>query len=142
MASDQWRLGHDIPHHATGFDPGEALVEPLEGERQPVVVDTEKVEHGGVQVAHMHGIFDDIVTEVVGFSVVHAALDPAPGEHSREASGVMIPPVFLRRDPALSVYGAAKLAGKDHQSIFEEAALFEVAKQGGGGLVHVLALPP
>ena len=42
---------------------------------------------------------------------------------------------------ALRINGSAKFASADHHCVLEEPPLLEVLDQGGGWLIHILALP-
>jgi hypothetical protein len=69
-------LGQDFADDVGFFDAGEADVEAAEGVDEAVVVDAEDVEHRGVEVAEVNGVFGDVVAEVVGA----AELDAGAGE--------------------------------------------------------------
>ena len=67
--------GHDAGYQIAG-DAGEAHVEALDAEVQALVVETEEVEHGGVEVVDVDLAFYGAESEVVGGSVdavLHAA---------------------------------------------------------------------
>ena len=51
------------------FDPGQALIQALEGEGQFFVVDAKLVEDGRMQVADSHRILDHVVAEIVGHAM-------------------------------------------------------------------------
>ena len=51
-----------------------ALIEPLIAVGEPLVVEAQLVEHGGVEIADMDWVFDDVVREIVGFAVNRARL--------------------------------------------------------------------
>src|SRR5581483_3192400 len=57
---------------------------------EPLVVDTEQVQHGCVKIVNAHRIFLRRVPEVVRGSIRDAALDAAARHHEREAFDVMI----------------------------------------------------
>src|SRR3954470_3493453 len=63
-ASRQERLDH-----AGRLDAGQALVEPLMAVGEPLVVEAEQVQHGGVEVADVDGVLDDVVRELVRLAV-------------------------------------------------------------------------
>ena len=46
-----------------------------------MVVDSEEVEEGGVEVADVDDVFDRVVAEFVGLAVAEAGLTPAPAIH-------------------------------------------------------------
>ena len=51
------------------FDAGQPLVEALELEGEPFVVDAQAVQDRGVQVVDVDRVLDDVVAEVVGLAV-------------------------------------------------------------------------
>lgn len=51
------------------FDAGEFLVEALIFVEEAVVVEAEELQNGGVEVADVDRVFDDVVAEIVGFAV-------------------------------------------------------------------------
>ena len=70
---------------------GQAEVAALEFEGEPRVIDAHAVQNGGVEIMHMHGIFDDVVAEraaevervaprALGLVVVRSAPGNARGE--------------------------------------------------------------
>src|ERR1017187_10108552 len=80
---------HGCPRHETSrqqgldhfgfFDAGQAHIEALVLVAETLVVDAELVQDGGLEIAHMDRVAGDVITEVVGFTVDHAALDAATG---------------------------------------------------------------
>ncbi len=62
------------------------MVEALEFESEAGIFDAEAVEDGGLEIADVDGIFDDIVGEIVGFAVDDAAFDAAAGHPYGEAA--------------------------------------------------------
>ena len=122
------------------FDAGEAGVEAAEGVGEAGVVDAEDVEHRGVEVAEVDGVFGDVVAEVVGAAVFDAGVDAGAGEPDGEAAAVVVAAAVRVPKNALAKNSAAEFGEEHHQRVFEEAALFEVVDEGGGGLVDVAAL--
>ena len=60
-----------------GLDAREALIEALVLVGKSLVIDPKQVQQGGLEVADMNRIFDDVVGELVGFSVDGSALHSA-----------------------------------------------------------------
>lgn len=98
------------------------------------------MQDGGVEVADMKRVFDDVVREVVGFSVDGAAFGAAAGHPHGEATRVVVATVVFPGETALGVDGAAKFTAPDDESVFEHAPLFEVFDQGMARLIDVFAL--
>ena len=105
-----------------------------------MVVDTQQMKHGRMQVPDMNGILDHVITEFIGLPVVHTAPDAPAGEPGAKATGMMIPPVIFQRELTLPVHRSAEFAGKNKQGIFQQTPLLEVPEQGGGRLVDIAAL--
>jgi len=66
------------------------LVESLEFEGQPRVIDAKKSQDRGVQVAHMYRILGDVVGKIIRFPVAGAWLHASAGHPQRKAARVMI----------------------------------------------------
>src|SRR5713101_2570278 len=74
----------------TAMHVGETEVPALELVGEPLVVDAQQVEHGGVQVVHRDDILDGVVAEVVGAAVRDAALDAAAGQPDGKTLDVVV----------------------------------------------------
>ena len=79
---------------------------------------------------------DDLEAEFVAFAQGDARFDAAAGEPHAEGVGMVIAAVVA----ALDHRRAAELAAPDDQGVVEQAALFEVFHQRGGGLIGVAAV--
>ena len=119
---------------------GESHVETLEFIAQATVVDAQTVQDGGIQVVDVNGVFDDVVTKVVGLAIDHAGLDSAAGHPDGKTLRMMVAAIVFTGEITLAVDGPAKLSTPDNESIFEQAALLEVLNQCPTGLINILAL--
>ncbi|MFM1944913.1 MAG: hypothetical protein RI897_3895 [Verrucomicrobiota bacterium] len=127
-----WGSGEDIVDDAGGFDAGEFHIEALVSVGEALVIDTEEVEHGGVEVTDVDDIFDGVIAEFIGSAVGGAGLDTAAGEPHGEALDVVVASFaafFLGHG------GAAEFAAPDDEGVVEQAALFEVGEEGVGGFI-------
>ena len=79
-----------------------------------MVVDAKQVEHGGMEVAHMDGILDDVVAEIISLAIMHAALDAPAGKPPGEATGMVVAPVIVTGDIALAIHGASEFTDEHH----------------------------
>src|SRR5262249_53123550 len=120
---------------------GQAEVAALVAEGEPCVVDAQALQDRGVEMMDVDGGLDDVVAEVVGGAVALATVDAAAGQPHREAAAVVVAPVVVLRQRTLAVNRTAELAAPDHQCLVEQPPLLEVANQGGGRAIDVLALP-
>ena len=69
-------------------------------------IDTHEMIDRGVDVGHIVGVFDRMVTQFISSSVSRAAFDPGTRHPERETEFIMIPPVA-----SLGKGRASKLAG-------------------------------
>src|SRR3954447_15306360 len=126
---------HDFSVHIREAEPA-----PLEFVSQPFVVHPEEMEHGGVEVMHVHAVLHDVVTVLARLAVHGAGLCAAARHPKAEAARMMIPAVVGFGKLALRIVRAAKLAAPDHESIVEQPALLQVRHEGGAGLIGFPAL--
>ena len=54
-------LSQNLFHHVCWLDTSEPLVEPAKLERESLVIDSQLMQDGGVEIANMHRIFGDVV---------------------------------------------------------------------------------
>ena len=87
------------------------------------VVDAEDVEHRGVEVAEVDGVFGDVVAEVVGAAVFDAGLHAGAGEPDGEAAAVVVAAHAGVAERALAENGAAEFGEEHDERVFEQAAL-------------------
>ncbi len=79
-------LGDDILDDMGFFHASQFLIKALEGEDELLMIHAEEVKHGGMKVPDVYGVFDYVIAEVIGFAVVHAALDSSACEPTRETN--------------------------------------------------------
>ena len=73
--------GEEVLHHLRfGVHAGELHVNALPLDGELAMVDAELVENGGVEVANVDGVLDDVVAEIIGLAIDGAALDTGAGE--------------------------------------------------------------
>ena len=75
-------------------DVGQAAVDAVVAIREPLVIDTQQVQHGGVQIAHMHDIFHGVVAKLVGRAIGRTAFDAPAGEPHAERIRMMVMPLY------------------------------------------------
>ena len=71
-------LSEDLLHHMRFLHSSETGVEPLKFESESLMVHPHAMEDGGVHIVDVHGIFDDVITVVVGGTMDVTAFDPSP----------------------------------------------------------------
>ena len=79
------------------------------------MIHPEAVENGGIEIADVDGIFDDVVGVIIGHAVAGASFDTTASDPCAEAAAVVI---AARTELPLAVDGAAKLAAPNNQRIF------------------------
>lgn len=106
------------------------LIETLESEREPLVVQPEQPQERGVEIVDVYRVADRRPADVVGLSVDAALSDTAAGREDREREGVVIAARL-----SLPEGSPAELGADDHQRLLEQAAPLEVAEERGDRLV-------
>ena len=109
----------------------EPLIEPLEFECKPRVIDAHAVQDGRVEIVQVDRILDRAIAEIVGLAVDGAGLGAAAGHPHRETTRVVVAAILVRAEAALAVDGAAEFAAPDDERVIEQASLAQIADQGG-----------
>ena len=78
----------------------QAVVTPLKFVRQLSVIDTEKVEYGGMQVVNGNRVFHNVVAKIVSRSKCKAFFNTAPCEPNGETPRVVITSIVVGRQPS------------------------------------------
>ena len=82
-------LSQDIMHHVA-MDIGQSEISSTEMKGQLLVVETEQVQHRGMQVVYGHGIFLHAIAIFVGPSVDHTSADAAAGHPHAEGGRILV----------------------------------------------------
>ncbi len=115
----------------------QANIQPLELTHQPVMVEAEQVQNGGVQVVDVDRVFDRRPTDVVGAADHLPTFDAAAGHPKAEGVRVMVAAgVVLLRVAILTQGRAAEFAGADDKRFVEQTALLQILNQRGNWLVE------
>src|SRR5262245_41279988 len=122
------------------LDAGEPLIEAQMAYGEALVIEPQKLQDRRVPVAQMNGVFDDVIREVVGLAVNHAAFDAAAAHPDRKAPRVMVASVILLGEPALRINRPAKFAAPNDQRLVQQPALLQILHQAVTGLINVAAL--
>jgi hypothetical protein len=97
-----------------------------------VVVNAEDVEHRGVEITHVHDIFNGEVAEIIGLAMTDSSANTPSSKPHAEGLDVVIAP---HAPLALIHRRAAKLATPDDERVVEHAAALEVREEGPGRTV-------
>lgn len=98
---------------------GQADISSLVRMDQPLVIDSQEVQDGRIEIMNVDRIASDVVGEVVGFTMHMPLFDPATCEEHAEAARVMVAAIVLLGEPTLTVDGPAELSTPDHQRVIE-----------------------
>ena len=120
---------------------GETEVTSLETMGQLEMVESEGMQHRGVEVIDVDWVFGNSPSDFVAGTVDQSTLDATSGQKHAErerlivAAGDIGPsaPIFSQRCPT-------KFGAPDNHGLVQQAALFEVVDQGGDGLVDNMGL--
>ena len=148
------RLGNNVLNDVT-VHVGEPKVATLVTISESRVVDSEKVEDGGVQVMDVHGtrcplflvgldrisIFvRQVITVIIRLSVSYTGFYPSARHPSGKSARMMVPAIILLGQFALAISGPPELTSPNNQGVLEHASLLEILDESGAPLVNVLAL--
>ena len=114
------------------MDVRQAEVATLETIRQLLMVKSQKMQEGRVEVMNVDLALNDSEAELVGCPVNVSSRQSGPGHPHREGVNVVVASDGL---PVLPHGSTAKLSSPDHQGLVEHAAFLEVKDQGSAGLV-------
>ena len=108
------RLAQHSFDHMRVLDSGEALIEALERESEAFVINAKAMEHGGIKIADVRGVLNDVVAEVIGLAVGRASFNTATGHAHTKAAAVVVP---ATSEGSLTVGGTAKFTAPDNEGI-------------------------
>ena len=84
-----------------------------------VVVYSEAMENGRVEVAYVYRVLHNVVAIVVGLAIRDSGTHASPRQPSSETARMMVTAIILLAQPALAVHSPAKLASSNDQSVIE-----------------------
>ncbi len=94
-----------------------------------MVIETEEVHDGGMEITDVDGIGADTVAEFIGFAVGDAGFHSAASHSDCEGIGIVIASdeSVRRATAAVFLHGSAtELTAPDHQGILQHTAHFEI----------------
>src|SRR5258706_378709 len=99
------------------------------------------MQHGGVEVVHMHRIFDDLKSELVGLPNNLPALDTSARHPNAKCIGMMIPAGDrTERRTVLAQRGPSEFGTPDDECRFKQPALLEILEQRADRLIRGAAI--
>ena len=108
-------LSEDSFRHHTG-DVRQTKVSAGETVRESFVIQSEKVEHGGMEIVDVHPIFNGVVADLIRGAVDFSSLHAPSGHPDGVAVGIVIPSVA-----AFRYWRAAELTGPNDQVSFSKS---------------------
>lgn len=107
-----------------GFDTGKLLIQALELVGELFMINAHAMKNRCVKVVDMNGIFGDVVTKIIGFTIRDTRLSSASRHPHAEVFGMVISAVIFFGKSALRVNCSTKLAAPNYEGFIEKAALF------------------
>src|SRR3546814_9357516 len=96
---------------------------------QFLVIQSQLMEDGRMEVVHMHGVLDNIITEFVRFAVDDTRLNTASCHPHAKAARVVIPSVIVMGQGTLAIVCPSEFATPDDQCLIKQATLLQVSDQ-------------
>src|SRR6266513_5042270 len=108
---------------------------------QLVMIESEQIEHGRMQVANLNRILDDFISHIVGFSMADAGSQSTASQPYGEGAWIVITAHILHLLTAsiFSHRGAAEFSTPNHERVFEQTTRFKVGEQRRSGLIDFMA---
>src|SRR5215470_14273646 len=80
----------NLTNHARRLYAGQLLFQPLERIGELTIVESQHVQHGGVQVADVHGVFYDFIPHLVSLPVCDSILYSAASQPDGESAWIVV----------------------------------------------------
>ena len=103
-------LGENFRDNTLLLNTGQLLIKPLKLVGESLVIDSHAVEDRCIKVVDVHGIFGDVVAEVVGLSKGDATFDSTTCHPHAEISRMVIAAVIVPRQTSLAVNGTSEFS--------------------------------
>ena len=107
-----------------GFDTGKLLIQALELVGELFVINAHAMKNRCVKVVDMNGIFSDVVTEIISFTIRDTRLGAATRHPHAEVFGMVVSAVIFFGKSSLRVNCSTKLATPYYEGFIKQAALF------------------
>src|SRR5262249_21340921 len=118
-----------VGDHFGGNDTGQLLLQTLELESESFVIHAQQPQHGGVEIPHMHRIFDYVVAKLVGLSMDISGFGPAARHPLGKAARVMVSTIIVLGKTALTINRSTELAAPDDERVLQHTTAFEIGYQ-------------
>src|SRR5690606_37615849 len=94
---------------------GESIASAEVCEDQAFVIETHQVQNGGMQVMYMHGVLNNVISEVISLAVYDPRLHASTGHPDAKAAGMVVAAIVVPLQLTRGVVGAAKFAAPDYE---------------------------
>ncbi len=131
VRNDFSRLGNNFIYHLP-VDVSKPEVSAGITVSQLLVVNSQQVHDGGVQVVKMHWLVPSVVTVIVSATKLHSRLYAATCHEHGKAVWVVVAPVFALRGRC-----PAKLTAPKDKRVIEQTALLQVRNQACHRFIHL-----
>ena len=112
--------GQNVVDNVT-IDIGQSEIPAAIPKCQSFVVDPQQVQHGGVQIVHMHLVLCGIKTKVIGLTVTKSTFHTSTRHPVGECVWVMVTTVI-----SLSCWGASEFSPPHQKCLIQQATLFQI----------------
>src|SRR5215469_9862685 len=131
----------NFAHHSRRLHAGQLLFQALKPVVQLVMIESQQIEQGCVQVANLDRIFDDFVSHIVGLPMTDAGFYSATCQPDRESARIVIATHILHLLSAtvFSHRSAAEFSAPNYQRVFQQTTRFKVREQRRSGLIDFAA---
>src|SRR5438552_1024732 len=114
------------------MDISQPALDPIMVVAQPLMIDPQQVQNGGVQIVDRRDVLDRLVAKLIGGTVAKTLLHSGASEPDGETVWIVIASV----GPFLERWHPTELRHPDHDRMIEQPTCFHVLDKGGAGLVQ------
>jgi len=107
-----------------GFDTRKLLIQPLEFVGELFVINAHAMKNRCVKVVDVNGIFGDVVTEIISFTIRDTGFGTTTRHPHAEVFGMVISAVIIFGKSTLGVNCSTKFATPYYEGFIEKASLF------------------
>src|SRR5262245_27290969 len=102
-----------------------------------VRIETELMEHGGMDVRHVVAVFDSMEAKLVRRTMRYSALEAATRHNYGKSEWMVVAALTITFDAR----SASKLAAQNDHRVFQEPPLFQIPQQAGDRQIDFRAQP-
>jgi hypothetical protein len=119
------------------MDVGQSIVALLKMVGQLLVIQTQQIQNGSLQIVNMHRVLDDGKTEFIGLAVGESTFDSTPGHSYGETVGVVVATEHIAiGGSTFSEWCPAKLTSPHNQGFIQQVSSFKIVCRRLNWLVH------